>query len=379
MYGNSTNAYAHTNGTLVSTNGSKLRNRLSSRSASSSEGKGNNGYNNHQQQQQDNQDRVIKYAPLQTQHHIFQNGHNNSSSSHDSRSNSSHEDTGERHYLDDGSESMPGSDEDDELHPYQQQQQYKRRLLNGNNSILIQAHHLKAGRGVPGLVKTSNNQHTQQQPINYRNTALAVVNGISNSNARAVGVSPGNKGVGVAATMTVNAVPEDLSQSSHAAAAAAAAAAVSAANSAAGEMSTPSFSLTQQLLQQNVLSLISSNGGTEVIKTNGFSSNNKVASYSNGGNGFISSGSSNEGSIKAEAGTSVPAPYVCDICGKRYVHHRSLNDHKKSHTGATRCQVCKKSFSKVANLRAHVQAQHPEDASNSEFGVTLSQNGQLMA
>lgn len=70
----------------------------------------------------------------------------------------------------------------------------------------------------------------------------------------------------------------------------------------------------------------------------------------------------------APPGTSdQAAPYVCDLCGKRYVHHRSLNDHKKSHTGATRCPICNKSFSKVANMRAHYSAQHMSNAKDSDI------------
>jgi hypothetical protein len=53
-------------------------------------------------------------------------------------------------------------------------------------------------------------------------------------------------------------------------------------------------------------------------------------------------------------------PHACDICGRRYMHRRSLNDHNKSHTEETKCSYCYKKFSKVANLRAHIAAQHPQ-------------------
>lgn len=313
-----------TNGTL---NASKLRHRLSSRSLSS----GGSGYHHPQQlQQQQDHDRVIKYAPMQSTH---------SSSSHDSRSNSSHEDAGDRHFNDEGSESFQGTDEDDELHHYQLQQQQQRRGSVSNGSFATQAHHHKNRLSMPSLIKSNSNANQfshQQQPINYRSNNTAVINGTTTTNARS--------GVTKAEVCAVS--PEDLSASSPKAAASV------------NEMSTPSFSLTQQLLQQNVLSLISSNGPTEVVKReNGSGSFARVSAISVQSS-QASSSNGGGASITLVDQPAVVAPYVCDICGKRYVHHRSLNDHKKSHTGATRCPVCNKSFSKVANMRAHYQAQH---------------------
>lgn len=280
----------------------------------------------------------------------------NSSSSHDSRSNSSHEDAVDRHYLDDGSESMQGTDEDDEVN-YHSQHHYQKRFPKGTNgSILVHAHQQQKSRVVPNLVKSisaASFHSQQQQPINYR----TVVNGTTN---------PRSNGFVKASSDSCTAVAEDLTASSPAA------------PTNASEMSTPSFSLTQQLLQQNVLSLISSNGGAEVIRSESASSpSNRVSAitvqtsleqYPCPRPGSLSSGSSSSASKTDTSQPTVAAPYVCDVCGKRYVHHRSLNDHKKSHTGATRCPVCNKSFSKVANMRAHYQAQH---------GI-LSENGAAM-
>lgn len=355
IYSNPVSSFAHTNGTVVMTNGtmnaSKLRHRLSSRSLSS----GGSGYHHPQQppqQQQQDHDRVIKYAPMQSTH--------NSSSSHDSRSNSSHEDAGDRHFNDEGSESFQGTDEDDELHHYQfQQQQQRRGSVSNGNSFATQAYHHKNRLSMPSLIKTNSNTSQfsqQQQPINYRSNNTAVINGTTTTNARS----------GITKAEVCAASPEDLSASSPKAAAGV------------NEMSTPSFSLTQQLLQQNVLSLISSNGPTDggIKRENGSGSFARVSAISVQSS-QASSSNGGGASITLVDQPAVVAPYVCDVCGKRYVHHRSLNDHKKSHTGATRCPVCNKSFSKVANMRAHYQAQHGSLSENGGGGDSSNNSSDM--
>jgi hypothetical protein len=92
------------------------------------------------------------------------------------------------------------------------------------------------------------------------------------------------------------------------------------------DMSVPNFSLTGQLFQ---VQTPGGSGGVKKVKSEGSGSGSEQ-----GGN------------------------YPCDICGKVFSHHRSMNDHKKMHTGDTRCPICQKTFSKVANLRAHYKAQH---------------------
>ncbi|KAM8836949.1 zinc finger protein 646 isoform 1-T6 [Spinachia spinachia] len=47
-------------------------------------------------------------------------------------------------------------------------------------------------------------------------------------------------------------------------------------------------------------------------------------------------------------------PYRCDLCDKSYIHHRSLNNHKKTHqVGMFECTVCFKLFNNMAALYSH--------------------------
>ena len=50
--------------------------------------------------------------------------------------------------------------------------------------------------------------------------------------------------------------------------------------------------------------------------------------------------------------------YSCNICGRSYSHHKSLNDHRKMHEGRTSCHLCGKVATKVADLRAHLFLVH---------------------
>lgn len=293
------------NGSL-STSSSKLRSRLISRSLSS----GSAAYS----QSHPHEDRVIKYAPLQTP-----------GNGHDSRSSSSQE----ARCFQDGSDSPQiTDDEDDEAgedrsFPFHLHPGARRSSLSARPAGQLQGHKIRVASHA-----TKSNGVASLHSSNYR------------------AICPSSTGRGSTPTFSAAVTPagtrvsENLSSDNFAL------------SSPANDMSTPSFSLTQQLLQQNVLSLISSsNGTTEVIRSNATLKSGGVA----GAPGSVSSAESG-GMMKLDSST-LP-PYVCDVCGKRYVHHRSLNDHKKSHTGATRCPVCNKSFSKVANMRAHFAAQH---------------------
>ncbi|KAF0288542.1 Zinc finger protein 83 [Amphibalanus amphitrite] len=51
-------------------------------------------------------------------------------------------------------------------------------------------------------------------------------------------------------------------------------------------------------------------------------------------------------------------PLSCDVCGRIYHHISSLALHRKVHQGLTRCPVCGKVSSKVANLRRHLERSH---------------------
>lgn len=308
----------HVNG-IIASNGSghlnsssKLRNRLCSRSLSSGLG----GY----LPQQD--DRVIKYAPLQSHNGGYTQDTRNNISGKEERAQNGHA-------FEEGSESAQGTDEEEEHYPYRKFQQPQARRAS-----ISQAMNLQKSRAIPSLIKGNPNSisqpQTQQQILPRTSEINVVTKGITNNANRNVSNSNG---------------VEDLSVSSPA-----------------HDLTTPSFSLTQQLLQQNVLSLISHSSGAEVIKTNGSggsrvntiaakpstsSISTPVALATNGsGSGGSSSNAAGNGTGAAEQCPLI-APYVCDVCGKRYVHHRSLNDHKKSHTGATRCPVCNKVLQKI--------------------------------
>ncbi|KAF0297777.1 Broad-complex core protein isoforms 1/2/3/4/5 [Amphibalanus amphitrite] len=49
---------------------------------------------------------------------------------------------------------------------------------------------------------------------------------------------------------------------------------------------------------------------------------------------------------------------VCDICGSSYKHRESLYHHRKKHLGLTKCPVCGKVCSIVADLRRHMEVAH---------------------
>ncbi|XP_043211366.1 broad-complex core protein isoforms 1/2/3/4/5-like isoform X3 [Amphibalanus amphitrite] len=53
-----------------------------------------------------------------------------------------------------------------------------------------------------------------------------------------------------------------------------------------------------------------------------------------------------------------PARSVCDICGSSYKHRESLYHHRKKHLGLTKCPVCGKVCSIVADLRRHMEVAH---------------------
>ena len=50
-------------------------------------------------------------------------------------------------------------------------------------------------------------------------------------------------------------------------------------------------------------------------------------------------------------------PYVCDICGKGFMHPNHLRCHKKRHTEkAFKCEQCNKAFHWKTVLDDHVKA-----------------------
>uniref|UniRef100_A0A8C7Y5Q5 Zinc finger protein 646 n=1 Tax=Oryzias sinensis TaxID=183150 RepID=A0A8C7Y5Q5_9TELE len=62
-------------------------------------------------------------------------------------------------------------------------------------------------------------------------------------------------------------------------------------------------------------------------------------------------------------------PFKCDMCGKSYIHQRSLNNHKKSHQlGKFECSVCFKLFNNMAALYSHQRSHKAK--SGSDFSLT---------
>ncbi|XP_029977869.1 zinc finger protein 646 isoform X1 [Sphaeramia orbicularis] len=57
---------------------------------------------------------------------------------------------------------------------------------------------------------------------------------------------------------------------------------------------------------------------------------------------------------QSETDDSANRPFRCNICGKSYIHLRSLTNHKKTHqTGMFECTVCFKLFNNMAALYSH--------------------------
>ncbi|CAG7828106.1 unnamed protein product [Allacma fusca] len=135
-------------------------------------------------------------------------------------------------------------------------------------------------------------------------------------------------------------------------------------------LTTPNFSISQQLLKSAKATCRAKYQARAMISHSGILASRTTKMSSLGGKigstpvpGLVTvTGSAVMEDLNCGGANAADAggPFVCDLCGKRYVHHRSLNDHKKFHTGATTCQYCNKAFSKVANLRAHILAQHKD-------------------
>lgn len=58
----------------------------------------------------------------------------------------------------------------------------------------------------------------------------------------------------------------------------------------------------------------------------------------------------------------VAGRYTCQSCGNRYNHIESLRHHEKMHDGLTRCLLCPKVYTKIANLRRHMICFHQMSA-----------------
>lgn len=50
--------------------------------------------------------------------------------------------------------------------------------------------------------------------------------------------------------------------------------------------------------------------------------------------------------------------HVCNICGACYKHAPNLANHKKLHSGETKCQICQKILANPGSLRRHIEHIH---------------------
>ena len=49
---------------------------------------------------------------------------------------------------------------------------------------------------------------------------------------------------------------------------------------------------------------------------------------------------------------------ICSTCGKAYVNIRSLQMHRKVHTGETTCPICNKVMNRTSDIKRHIQMVH---------------------
>ena len=50
--------------------------------------------------------------------------------------------------------------------------------------------------------------------------------------------------------------------------------------------------------------------------------------------------------------------FSCNVCGKTFLHHRSVTLHMSCHEGKTVCPICQKVFSRKYNMKLHMEALH---------------------
>ncbi|KAJ9587694.1 hypothetical protein L9F63_018874, partial [Diploptera punctata] len=55
---------------------------------------------------------------------------------------------------------------------------------------------------------------------------------------------------------------------------------------------------------------------------------------------------------------NIAKTFDCSVCGKVFRHPKSLRQHRKTHTGETKCPVCYMVMSRKYELRVHLRKRH---------------------
>ena len=64
--------------------------------------------------------------------------------------------------------------------------------------------------------------------------------------------------------------------------------------------------------------------------------------------------------VSAGGSRSVRPVHRCPVCGKAFLHPKSLLQHLPVHTGSTTCPVCGRVCDRKARLNLHMRSCHPE-------------------
>lgn len=56
-------------------------------------------------------------------------------------------------------------------------------------------------------------------------------------------------------------------------------------------------------------------------------------------------------------------PYICEVCGDKFMRSSTLKIHMRRHTGEKpyKCDKCERAFSESGNLRTHLRNTHDDD------------------
>lgn len=66
-----------------------------------------------------------------------------------------------------------------------------------------------------------------------------------------------------------------------------------------------------------------------------------------------------------------PFQFRCSVCWKGFRHPMSLTLHRDMHSGKTKCPVCERAFSRVHDMRTHVQKKHFKMTMNFDSRATI--------
>lgn len=71
------------------------------------------------------------------------------------------------------------------------------------------------------------------------------------------------------------------------------------------------------------------------------------------------------------SGSDPPFQFRCSVCWKGFRHPMSLTLHRDLHSGKTKCPVCERAFSRVHDMRTHVQKKHFKMTMNFDSRATI--------